>query len=257
MPLQSVQHFAETGGAGSGIGFYGSGSRHETLLERFDCHFAAVPADQPELVYKAQKIRHQVYCVEHSYERPNAAGLERDSFDAHSVHSLLVHKASSQALGALRLVLPLENELQRCFPVQGMMDGDSRRSFNQLPLHSTAEVSRFSISRQLRRKAVKDDAHENWTVTNNSALLMRLGLMQAQVRMSMQHRITHWCAAMEPTFLRMLSAMAIHFHPVGPLVEYHELRQPCYGVIADILSDLRRERPEFWSVITDGGTLAG
>src|SRR6266478_220690 len=84
---------------------------------------------------------------------------------------------------------------------------------------------------------------------------MRLGLIQALVQMSARHGITHWCAAMEPTLLRMLSAMAIRFRPVGPLVEYHGLRQPCYCVVAEILEAVRRERPSFWAVLTDGGTL--
>ena len=33
-------------------------------------------------------------------------GLERDQFDHHSVHSLLVHQSSGQAVGTVRLVLP-------------------------------------------------------------------------------------------------------------------------------------------------------
>ena len=84
---------------------------------------------------------------------------------------------------------------------------------------------------------------------------MRLGLMQGLVRMSLQQGITHWCAAVEPTFQRMFAAMGIRFHPVGPLVEYHGLRQPCYGVIADVLNAVKSERPTFWSILTDGGML--
>ena len=60
---------------------------------------------------------------------------------------------------------------------------------------------------------------------------------------------------MEPTLLRMLAAMAIRFRAVGPLVEFHGLRQPCYCNLADILEAVRRERPAFWSVLTDGGVL--
>ena len=84
---------------------------------------------------------------------------------------------------------------------------------------------------------------------------MRLGLIQSLVRMSTEYGITHWCAAMEPTLLRMLSAMAIRFRPIGPLIEYHGLRQPCYCVVDDMLNEVRRERPAFWSVLTDEGTL--
>ena len=84
---------------------------------------------------------------------------------------------------------------------------------------------------------------------------MRLGLMQAIVRLSREQHLTHWCAVMEPKLLRMLAAMSINFEPIGPLVEYHGLRQPCYGEIATLLSDMRREVPAYWDVVTDGGVL--
>jgi N-acyl amino acid synthase of PEP-CTERM/exosortase system len=182
--------------------------------------------------------------------------LERDEFDVHSAHSLLIHRATNTALGTVRLILPVAGDLEHSFPVQRVLDPDSSRAFNQLPLASTAEVSRFSISRQLRRSTDVSGNQEQTGFVNNSGALMRLGLIQALVRMSLQHGITHWCAAMEPTLLRMLSAMAIRFRPVGPLVEYHGLRQPCYCVVADILDAVRRERPSFWAVLTDGGTLS-
>jgi N-acyl amino acid synthase of PEP-CTERM/exosortase system len=59
---------------------------------------------------------------------------------------------------------------------------------------------------------------------------------------------------MEPTLLRMLAAMGIRFRPVGPSVEYHGLRQPCYCVVSDVLKSVRYERPTFWSVLTDRPT---
>ena len=82
---------------------------------------------------------------------------------------------------------------------------------------------------------------------------MRLGLMQAIVSMSVRRGKTHWCAVMEPTLLRMLHAMGICFTPIGPLVEYHGQRQPCTGDIARMLDGVKRERPDFWDVITSGG----
>ena len=90
---------------------------------------------------------------------------------------------------------------------------------------------------------------------NNSGPLMRLGLIQGLVRMSRRHGVTHWCALMEPTLLRMLAAMAIRFRPIGPLVEFRGLRQPCYINVTDMLESVMHERPAFWEVITDGGSL--
>jgi N-acyl amino acid synthase of PEP-CTERM/exosortase system len=261
MSFQSLQHFSEC--SDTVMSFAGhraamdSALMDETLLEQFDNHFDAIPANTIERVRTAQRIRHQVYCIEHPHEQSNDPdGLERDEFDAHAAHSLLMHRATNTALGTVRLVLPVAGDLEHSFPVQRVFAPDSQRIFNQLPLASTAEVSRFSISRQVRRSTDLSGSHEPAGFVNNSGALMRLGLIQALVRMSLQHGITHWCAAMEPTLLRMLSAMAIRFRPVGPLVEYHGLRQPCYCVVADILDAVRRERPSFWAVLTDGGALS-
>ena len=73
--------------------------------------------------------------------------------------------------------------------------------------------------------------------------------------MSIEHGITHWCALMEPTLLRMLAAMAIRFRPIGPSVEFRGRRQPCYIDVYEMLEAVRHERPAFWEMITDGGTL--
>ena len=76
-----------------------------------------------------------------------------------------------------------------------------------------------------------------------------------QRRLSAEHGVTHWCAVMEPTLLRMLAGMAIRFKPIGVAVEYHGLRQPCICSIAEILQDVKHERPAFWEVLTCGGIL--
>jgi N-acyl amino acid synthase of PEP-CTERM/exosortase system len=227
-----------------------------TLLKRFNSHFNTVPADTMERLRVAQRIRYQVYCVEHPYEKSDSPdGFETDEFDSYAAHNLLIHRATDAALGTVRLILPRANELDRSFPVQRAMDESSLTVFNRLPLHSTAEVSRFSISREFRRILDTSDRLEDAAFIRNSGPLMRLGLMQAIVRRSMEHGITHWSAAMEPTFIRMFAAMAMRFQPVGPLFDYHGLRQACYCVIADVLNAVRRERPAFWSVLTDGGAL--
>jgi N-acyl amino acid synthase of PEP-CTERM/exosortase system len=79
--------------------------------------------------------------------------------------------------------------------------------------------------------------------------------MQGIVRMSAAAGLTHWCAVMEPALLRILRSTSIYFEPLGPLVHFHGMRQPCYGNIETILERLRRERPEVWDLVTDGGSL--
>ena len=232
-----------------------SGAEHHSLLSLFNAHFKTIMADSPERVRIAQNLRHQVYCIENPLEAQNEERLERDVFDVHAAHSLLVHRRSDVPVGTVRLILPLADDTAHSFPMQSVLDAETRRDFQKIPLHSAAEVSRFSISRQSRRLMETHDPAERDFISNTGPL-MRLGLIQALVRMSLQHSITHWCAIMEQSLLRMLAAMGIHFVPIGPVVEYHGLRQPCFCVLPKMLEDVRRERPAFWAVLTCGGALA-
>jgi len=234
----------------------------DTLLRRFNLYYETLTADTPERVRLAQMVRYQVYCVENPLEVEacpgNPTGVESDDFDSHAVHSLIVRRATGDALGTTRLILPLADAPERSFAVQRLLDAGSAGILLSLPHRSTAEVSRFSISRQFRRRITGISAGPNQPGSesgNSCGPLVRLGLIQGLVRMSMEQRITHWCALMEPTLLRMLNAMAIRFRPIGPLVQFRGLRQPCYIVLSDMLKAVKRERPAFWEVLTDGGSL--
>jgi N-acyl amino acid synthase of PEP-CTERM/exosortase system len=232
----------------------------ETLLDRFNGCFGTVYADTPALIRRAQEIRYQVYCVEHQFENPDdhPDAQEKDKFDAHSAHSLLIHRPTGQTLGTVRLVLPRRDEPQASFAIQQVI-GHAALETCHIPMQSTAEVSRFSISKAFRRG--KTDALYNTDDIRTAAALnslgrqagplMSLGLIQSLVRMSAQHRITHWCALMEPKLLRMLASMAIHFKPLGGAVEYHGLRQPCYCHVGTVLDRVKCERPTFWQILTD------
>jgi len=82
---------------------------------------------------------------------------------------------------------------------------------------------------------------------------MTMGLIEGLVRMSVDRGIVAWCAIMEPTLLRMLTRLGIHFENIGPLVNYHGKRQPCYQRLDRLLERVRLERPEVWNVLTNDG----
>jgi N-acyl amino acid synthase of PEP-CTERM/exosortase system len=226
-----------------------------SLLDKFNSFFQVFAARSDEEIKLAQRIRYQVYCVENAFE--DAAnfpdGVEFDEYDSHSVHSLLIHRASGQAMGTTRLILPIPGALERSFAVQQVCD---HLGLKRLPLHRTAEVSRFSISKQFRRRRC-DTRYEGRDEMRgqNIAPLMSLGLIQSLVRMSAEYGITHWCATMEPTLLRLLAPMGIYFEPLGPLVKFHGVRQPCYCEVSSMLDRVRREQRPLWQVLTDGGIL--
>jgi N-acyl amino acid synthase of PEP-CTERM/exosortase system len=231
-----------------------------SLLNHFNTQFKTLHADTPERLQMAHAIRYQVYCVENPLESSsdNPSGFETDEFDAHSVHSLVVHRSSGAALATVRLILPQAHDSECCFAVQRLLDVDSLRLLHELPLRTTAEISRFSISREathhLRSCAPRRERHET-ALERVSGPLARLGLIQGIVRMSLQHGITDWCALMEPALLRMLSAMAIRFQPIGPAIQFRGIRQPCWLNVSTMLTAVMYERPRFWELITDAGIL--
>jgi N-acyl amino acid synthase of PEP-CTERM/exosortase system len=235
-------------------------SPRDDLLRRFNLQFDTVAADTADLLPLAQRVRYQVYCVENQYEDPAAYpdALERDEFDSHAVHSVLIHRRTRDALGTVRLVLPVAEAPHDSFAIQKLSDHPLLKDSRELPLHASAEVSRFSLSREFGRRAAATAQRCGERANpepRHCGPLMRLGLIQMLVRMSRQNGITHWLAVMEPTLLRMLAAMAIHFQPIGGLVEHHGWRQPCFCNIADVLRRVKAERPAFWDVLTAGGTL--
>jgi N-acyl amino acid synthase of PEP-CTERM/exosortase system len=234
----------------------------ESLLDRFNIYFRTALAVRADALAEALRIRYQVYCLENSFENPadHQGGLERDAFDAHSVHSLLIHRASAQAMGTARLVMPVQHDLEQSFPIQSVC---THPQLNRLPLGRTAEVSRFCISKQFRRRQCDTvegvGSHEGCDrrqERRSMAPLMSLGLIQSLVRMSEERGITHWCATMEPTLLRLLAAMSIHFEPLGPLVRYHGTRQPCYLEVGPMLERVKNEQRQLWDVLT-GSEVCG
>jgi N-acyl amino acid synthase of PEP-CTERM/exosortase system len=58
---------------------------------------------------------------------------------------------------------------------------------------------------------------------------------------------------MERTLLRLLRSSGIHFEAVGPMVEYHGLRQPAVADLGALLARMEREQPTVWDFITGSG----
>jgi N-acyl amino acid synthase of PEP-CTERM/exosortase system len=226
------------------------------MLTRYNNSFRTQRADTPEMVRTAQAIRYQVYCLERKFE--NAAehgnGLECDALDAMAVHSLVLHRPTSDAIGTARLILPRHAAGE--LPIHGLLQESGLRAEDHFPVETAAEVSRFAISNQFRRRcsgafSPSDIRRERET----SSVLPCLGLLQELLRQSVALGLTHWAAVMEPKLLRMLAALGIHTTAVGPMVSYHGLRQPSYCCLFEMLERLRREQPAHWAVMTDAGTL--
>jgi N-acyl amino acid synthase of PEP-CTERM/exosortase system len=226
------------------------------MLGRYNNTFRTLRAETPEMIRMAQAIRYQVYCLEREFESAaeHSSCLERDSFDAVAIHNLILHRPTSDAIGTARLILP--RPAGGSLPIQQLLHQNGLRAEDYFPVDATAEVSRFAISNEFRRRCsealLATDARRK---RETCGVLPCLGLIQELLCQSLAMGLTHWAAVMEPKLLRMLAAMGIHFTSVGPLVSHHGLRQPSYCRLPDMLERLHRERPDHWMVVTNGGAL--
>jgi N-acyl amino acid synthase of PEP-CTERM/exosortase system len=241
-----------------------SNDRSEQLVDIYRQWFDTVVVRSESDREEAHRLRYQVYCVEHAFERADEHpdGLERDHYDAHSVHCLLRHKPSGMVAGTVRLVLPRPHAPGESFAMQRICRHPAITDPDIFPPGRTAEVSRFSIAKSFRQRRgdtvypanlemtdARRDTHEWRRVVPN----MTLGLIEGLVRMSLSHDIHVWCAVMEPALLRLLARFGIDFRPVGPPVIYHGRRQPSVIRLVDMLNEVKDRRPDVWHVLTDGG----
>src|SRR3954468_11736580 len=230
-----------------------------TGLEYYNSIFASSVADRSDQRLDCFRIRFQVYCIDNAFEDPedNPDGLETDTYDSHSVHSLLTQRSTGNAIGTVRLVLPCRGSEKRLLPMRqlaGEIASDAQAPF---PIERTAEISRFSIVKSFRQHTPDQGVEATLTPEEWRKLLFHLplGLIRSCVEMSAREGITHWAAVMEPALLRLLTRLGIHFNPLGPLVNHHGRRQPCWADLDALLRRVSAERPDVWDVITDGGRL--
>jgi N-acyl amino acid synthase of PEP-CTERM/exosortase system len=234
----------------------------ERLKDTYEAYFETVFAETEEQRRAAYRLRYQVYCVEHTYldAKQNPNFMETDACDKAALHTLLLHRATGQVAGTVRLILPGQDGKLVNFPIREVCHHDLvARDNPTLPWAKTAEISRFSIAPNFRRRANDDTLIGNISVTHDDPRRRipntSLGLMQAVVAMAAKGGVSHVCAVMDPILLRMLRRLGIHFIPIGPEVDYHGMRQPCYSDLNVLLTRIWVEKREIWEVVTSDGTL--
>jgi len=232
------------------------------LAETYHRYFDVVATTTQELLDEALRLRYQVYCVEHAFENPleHPDGREVDRYDDRSVHSLLIHKPTQSVVGTVRLILPSDEPL----PITEVCHDSRLKDPSLFPPATTAEISRFAISKNFRRR-VEDARGIDASLVDPATIAdptnrrviphMALGLIKGVGQMSVQYGITNLCAVMDPALLRLLLRLGIRFDPLGPPIKYHGTRQPCHAKPLAISKGLRAERPDAWDLITDQGTL--
>jgi N-acyl amino acid synthase of PEP-CTERM/exosortase system len=244
------------------------------FVASYDRYFEVVRATTPEQLDLAHRLRYQVYCIENSFEDPARCsdGREVDEDDNRSAHALLLHRQSGATAGTVRLIMPLLDDGRRPLPIERTLDPAARLRLEPLPRHLVAEVSRFAVSKNFRRR--HGDGHYaeagfSRSLAGRAARDRRLipfitfGLLRAVFAICLEHGIIHLAAMMEPALLRLLFRLGLVFEPLGGLVEHHGLRQPCVARLVDLARRSREEASLLWHYAsreiaeTDGATIGG
>ncbi len=237
------------------------GNDGSDLYTTYGRYFEVRLVNTREELEEAFRLRYQVYCEENAFEDPtkHPDGLETDCYDKQSAHCLLIYRRSNTVVGTVRLILPPADTSGLTLPIWALCSSPL-----PVPVATTAEVSRFSISKEVRRRLTdglypdENSARKLYDSQHCDRRLLpfiTIGLISGLVEMSAAHGVTHWCALMMPALIRLLTRLGIHFKPVGSLVEYHGMRQPCFRDLHDILCQVRRERPDVWDVLTRKGQI--
>jgi N-acyl-L-homoserine lactone synthetase len=206
------------------------------LLER---HFTVEVAETVEALREAQHLRHQVFCLERKlWPGQGSERLETDDYDTHSRHVLLRQVRTGEVLGTARLVLGTEIGGQAArLPMLKYCAPDLLRD---LPIATTAEISRFAISKARRQAG------------SNSDRLLRYALMRGILGVSQALGLTHWCALMEPSLLRLLRAAGVGFEPLGPAISAYGLRLPAAAEIGSTLISGAYRCPDLYRFVAQG-----
>jgi len=237
--------------------------RGQTLTEIYYQWFDVVACTTPERIRESMRLRYQVYCVETGFlpAADNPGDLERDPSDDHSISSLLIHKSTGMVAGTVRLILPQPKRPHFGLPAYQVSDRLVRMSDVELPRERTAEISRFAISKEFRRRA-SDTLYASHTdpADYNAAQArilpsITIGLMQAIVRMTRESGMTHVVSVTEPALSRLLFQMGIVFSATGEKVDYHGARLPGYRDMTCLLAEIHHRRPEIWDAITHSGQI--
>ena len=242
----------------------------QDVRNKFDKYFDIIHADTQELRDESFRLRYQVYCLETGFEDATGISDERetDRFDSRSLHSIIRYKCNHfpTVAAGVRLVLSDARDPDQPFPIEehcALSLDQAGYDYASIPRDALAEISRFAVSKEFKRRVGEarslsgiGPTTDAYVAVQDGARLMphlTLGLFAAIVQMSARSRITHWYAVMEPALLRLLTRFGINFLPIGEMVDYHGVRQPCFGEIDAVLAGIYDKRPEVWDFITSEG----
>jgi len=225
------------------------------LADHFQTYFRILPADSPPLREQVFRIRYDVYCREFGFEKEECFpdGLEKDDYDDQAHHCIIIHRASGQGAGCVRLVTASPNDSEFLLPMErccAQSLKDPARDPRRLPRDRIAEVSRLAVHTGFRRRsgetaspAGRVDLSDISAEQRRTFPLLSLALFYASAALMQIRDRQHAFVMVEPRLARRLQALALPITQVGEPLEYHGTRAGFYlqaqAVVDNIPNELK------------------
>jgi N-acyl amino acid synthase of PEP-CTERM/exosortase system len=227
--------------------------------------FRFMQAESEDLKKAIYRLRYQVYVEEFGFERQedHPGGLEMDEYEPHSLY-LIALTMDGAVVGTCRLVLHSD----KGFPIEHV--GPLHFIGEKPPAQHIAEISRLAISPTYRRRT-EDGQYgvETYLRQSEGGVLpdsgpipeqydkrqrpmIVLGLHYAMYQVSKHLGLTHWYMIAEQKLWATLRKFNLLFHQIGEPVDYHGIRIPYLGIIAEIEECLYRADPAMYHIFTAG-----
>lgn len=211
-----------------------------TVNECFHDNFRVVVADTKALREEVYKIRYEVYCQELGYELeencPN--GMERDEYDARSIHCLIQHKATNIYAGCVRFVMPDPFNFSAQFPLEKVCKNPRPQRVGDCHRRQFVEVSRIAVKAKFRK------------FNDYKTPIVTLGLYMTLTSVTKVLGV-RFIGVMEARLARHLKQCGLPSTKIGDFVEHHGKRAPYLMDSAEILLNLPAESLELFHSIHD------
>ena len=223
-------------------------SEFTQLHKHFQSYFQVVPAVNDDLVCEAQRIRHQVYCEELGWEPTTADGLEKDEYDANSLHCLLRSLSRDKYIGCIRLVLPTESDTGLALPFQQTCNGRLDNGHPDpvaMQQCAVAEVSRLAITSDYRRRRYEKGRPASLGEDSTAADERRkfpyipVGLYLGMLHMAVRNDIKTVYFLTEPLLAKHFNRLGGKLTPIGEGVEHRGVRVPYVMDVHEVLKDAK------------------
>lgn len=245
-----------------GIASHTMPGRKPLLVSRFEETYEVLMADTPELLDEVYRLRFHVLCIQEKgpglFAEDYPDGRETDEYDQQAVHCLLRHRPTGKPVGTARLILTYSGNSGSLLPIER----DLADTFyphvldpRTLPRGTVAEISRLIITRafwsegRLRKTVDAADAFDIHTHKIHPILGIIVGLNQLAV----ENGVRHLFGIMKPSLVRMIAPFGLRFHPLGPIVNYHGLRQPHMAIMDEMRTEVTEHSSDLFDIITQRG----